>query len=117
MTASADLTTRLWDATTGQPIAPLLENEGPVVELAFSANGQVITARTDHSIQTFARLTGQAGVKPLGPPWQPRQSIEEFWLPMTRRVMTLRREGIRSLSVRVMALSPDGRKVLATCEE
>ena len=116
VTASADLTTRLWDATTGQPIAPLLENEGPVVELAFSVNGQVIAARTADSVRTFARLNGQAGVKPLGPPLQ-RRVYDSEWAADDQGVVTLRREGIRSWNVRVMALSPDGRKVLATCEE
>ncbi len=115
VTASADKTTRLWDATTGQGIAPLMENEGPVVELAFSANGKVIAARTEDSVRTFTSLNGEAGVKPLGPPWQPRVSISEWgwedWVGMR-----LKFEGIRPEHVEVMALSADGRKVLATCE-
>jgi WD40 repeat protein len=116
VTASADKTARLWDATTGQATAPLLENEGPVVELAFSADGKVIAARTADSVRTFARLNGQAGVKPLGPPWQ-RRVYDSEWEADDKGVVTLRQEGMRSLNVRVMALSPDGRKVLATCEE
>ena len=115
VTAGDDRTTRLWDATTGRPIAPLLENEGPVVEVAFSADGGVIAVRTAHSIRTFARFAGQSGVKPLGPPWEPRNSEAE-WVSDGRAVVTLKPERIRPLHVEVMALSPDGRKLMATCE-
>ena len=98
VTASADMTTRLWDATTGRPIAPLLENEGPVVQLAFMADDRVIAARTADSVRTFARLAGQSGVKPLGPPWQPRVSDAEWGYDDLAGV-TLKRGGNRPLRV------------------
>ena len=114
VTASADKTTRLWDAATGQAFAPLLENEEPALEVAFSADSQTIAIRTAHSVRTFARLSGQGGAKLLGPPWQPRESKANWGFE--DGAVKLQREGIRTLGVGVMALSPDGTRVLATCE-
>ena len=49
VTASADNTSRVWDATTGQPIAPPMEHKGTVWHAEFSLDGRsVLTASADH---------------------------------------------------------------------
>ena len=46
MTASADRTLRLWDATSGDPIAVLLGHHAEVLGAAFAAQGSLLVSRS-----------------------------------------------------------------------
>jgi WD40 repeat protein len=59
VTASADKTARIWDATSGQQIA-LLRHEGIVWSAAFSPDGKhIVTASWDQTARTWDAATGQ----------------------------------------------------------
>jgi tetratricopeptide (TPR) repeat protein len=65
VTASYPGTARVWDAATGQRLAPPLQHQGGVVHAAFSADGRrVVTASEDRTARIWDAATGQ----PLGPP-------------------------------------------------
>jgi len=57
-TASADAA-RLWDATTGQPLAEPLKHDGPVYSAQFSRDGKrILTASADHTARVWDAQTG-----------------------------------------------------------
>jgi WD40 repeat protein len=54
VTASDDQTARIWDATTGKPLAPPFEHQGRVSSAAFSSDGtRVVTASFDHTARIW----------------------------------------------------------------
>jgi hypothetical protein len=60
VTASADLTTRLWDATTGQEIIALRGHTDMVWSASFSPDGaRIVTASSDHTARLWDATTGQ----------------------------------------------------------
>jgi WD40 repeat protein/serine/threonine protein kinase len=110
-TANRDKTARLWDAATGRPLGSPLDHDEPVEEVTFSGDGRILATRTSSSVRTFVRLSGRAGVKPLGPPWRPHQSVTEW--ASDGRTLIAKFEGVRSEGITTMALSPDGKRLLA----
>jgi len=65
LTASADNTARLWDATTGAQIGEPMRHEDEVVDAAFSPDGaHIATASKDHT----ARLWDARTLKAVGQP-------------------------------------------------
>ena len=85
VTASDDSTARVWDAATGQPLAPPLTHGGEVRHASFSPDGRrVVTASLDQTARVWDAATGQ----PLAP--------------------ILRHWG----EVRHASFSPDGRRVV-----
>jgi len=89
-TASEDKTARLWDVTTGQPLATLSGHTGPVYAVAFSPDGKhLATASEDKT----ARLW-DAGT------WQPVTTLSGH-----------------TAGVRVVTFSPDGKKVATASED
>jgi WD40 repeat protein len=65
LTASADKTARLWDATTGMQIGEPMRHEDEVVDAAFSPDGaRIATASRDRT----ARLWDATTLKPVGQP-------------------------------------------------
>jgi hypothetical protein len=70
LTASADKTARLWDATTGAQIGDPMRHEDEVVDAAFSPDGpRIATASKDRT----ARLWDAATLKPVGQPMRHEQ--------------------------------------------
>ena len=65
VTASVDLTARVWDAETGKPVGEALKHDGPVFSASFSADGKrVVTASDDKTARVWDAETG----KPVGEP-------------------------------------------------
>ena len=74
LTASADKTARLWDATTGAPIGEPMRHEDEVVDAAFSPDGaRIATASKDRT----ARLWDAATLKPLGEPMRHEHPVDQ----------------------------------------
>jgi TIR domain/WD domain, G-beta repeat len=70
VTASADNTARLWDASSGRPVGEPMKHNGPVASAQFSPDGQrVVTA----SVDMTARLWDAASGKPVGEPMKHEQ--------------------------------------------
>jgi WD40 repeat protein len=58
-TASADRTARIWDATTGQPLAVLSGHAGAVTAVAFSPDGRrLVTGGADRAVRVWDVATG-----------------------------------------------------------
>src|SRR6266480_4146169 len=73
LTASADKTARLWDATTGAPIGEPMRHEDEVVDAAFSPDGaRIATASKDRT----ARLWDAAAFKPIGEPMRHEHPVD-----------------------------------------
>src|SRR5882724_4769189 len=73
LTASADKTARLWDATIGAPIGEPMRHEDEVVDAAFSPDGaRIATASKDRT----ARLWDAATFKPIGEPMRHEHPVE-----------------------------------------
>ena len=65
VTASDDMTARVWDAATGKPITPPLAHGKRVTAAAFSRDGtRVVTASHDRTARVWDARTG----KPVTPP-------------------------------------------------
>jgi WD40 repeat protein len=72
VTASADLTARVWNAATGAAVSPPLTHQGAVMSAAFSPDrASVVTASWDHTARVWDAVTG----KPLTPPLQHRHHV------------------------------------------
>src|SRR5262249_44280814 len=85
LSGSRDMSARLWDAITGEPLGPPLEHQGSVKSVSFSPDGRlVITGSYDGMARRWDTALGKA----VGPPW--------------------RHDG----EVSAVAFSPDGRTVL-----
>jgi WD40 repeat protein len=66
VTASADQTARVWDASTGKPLSPPLLHEDQVVSAAFSPDGtRVVTASEDKTARVWEAATGKSLSPPL----------------------------------------------------
>ncbi len=90
VTASEDKTARVWNASTGAPIAPSVQHAGNVWSVAFSPDGRrIVTASEDKTARVWDAGTGQ----PIPPP--------------------LHHDGV----VWTAAFSPDGRFVLTASED
>src|SRR5262245_28292315 len=73
LTASADKTARVWDATTGAPIGEPMRHEDEVVDAAFSPDGgRIATASKDRT----ARLWDAATLKPIGESMQHEHPVD-----------------------------------------
>jgi WD40 repeat protein/serine/threonine protein kinase len=85
VTASADNTARIWDAS-GAPLGPPLVHQSSVVGAAFSLDGaRVVTASFDNAARVWDAATG----KPLGPPLQHRYIVNSAaFSPDGARVVT-----------------------------
>ncbi len=64
LTASSNIA-RVYDASTGQPVGPPIQNEGAIWHASFSPNGRrIVTTSTDHT----ARVWDATTAKPVSPP-------------------------------------------------
>jgi hypothetical protein len=55
ITASDDLTARVWDATMGEPLTPPLKHPCPVLRAYFSSESyQAITVSADHVVRAWS---------------------------------------------------------------
>jgi WD40 repeat protein len=76
---------RLWDATTGKPVGPMLPHSSSVRSLAFSPDGQWIVTAGDKTAQVWDAATG----KPVGEPIIHRGTIARVAFdPNSRLVLT-----------------------------
>jgi WD40 repeat protein/tetratricopeptide (TPR) repeat protein len=95
VTASNDLTARVWDAATGEPATPPLEHNKRVVSAAFQADGRLLTTVADGTT-----VTGDQDVRvwdvrtgaPVTPPL-PGGSEQVVLLADGRLLTFLRRPG------------------------
>jgi WD40 repeat protein len=61
ITASDDHTARLWDATTGKPLAVLSAHSGPVRSAVFSRDGlRIVTASVDGTVRIWDAASGKS---------------------------------------------------------
>jgi len=89
VTASDDMTARIWDAATGKPVGEPLS--GRVLSAAFSPDGQrIVTASWD----TTARVWDAATGKPIGEPLKGHED-----------------------AVRSAAFSPDGKRIVTASDD
>src|SRR6478609_7529785 len=66
LTASADKTARLWDATTGAPVGEPMRHEDEVVAAVFSPDGaHIATASKDGTARLWDAATGKALGAPM----------------------------------------------------
>lgn len=73
LTASADKTARLWDATTGAPVGEPMRHEDEVVAAVFSPDGaRIATASKDRT----ARLWDAATLKPVREPMRHEHPLD-----------------------------------------
>jgi WD40 repeat protein/tRNA A-37 threonylcarbamoyl transferase component Bud32 len=141
VTGGADNTARLWDLATGKPIgAPLLH--GPVTDVAYCPNGKTVLTENGRTAQTWDVATG----KPIGAPMQHQRDVRAVaFSPDGKTVLTgswdetarlwdaatgkpigmplqhqstadMRRRHVLA-AVRAIAVSPDGKTVLTTCQD
>jgi WD40 repeat protein len=127
LTASSDETARLWDASTGRPLATLAGHEAPLTTAAFSRDGgMVLTASEDATARLWEVSTGRlvatlsghegrvesAAFSPDGhtvvtASWD---KTARLWEASTGRVLATL-NGHQDL-VESAAFSPDGRRVV-----
>jgi len=132
VTASKDGTARVWDAQTGQPLAPPLRHADAVISARFSPDGRwVVTGSSDGTARVWEAKTGQ----PLAPPLhhQGRVSSAQF-SPDGERVVTASLDGTARVweartgqpvtaplphkeAVLEAEFSPDSRRVLTASED
>ena len=86
VTASADKTARVWDATTAKSIAPPMRHDDNVWYAAFSPTGTaIVTASSDKTARMWNAKTGQ----PLAPPLKhPGQVSFAVFSPDGQRIVT-----------------------------
>ena len=91
LTASADKTVRVWNATTGAPIGEPMRHEDEVVDAAFSPDGgRIATASKDRT----ARLWDAATFKPIGEPMRHEHPVDHVAFNSTgTRIVTNCNEG------------------------
>jgi WD40 repeat protein len=132
LTASNDLTARVWEADTGKPVGAPLQHRGSVNSAVFSPDGQrVVTASSDNTAQVWETDTG----KPVGAPLQHRGSVNSAaFSPDGRRVVTASNDKTarvwetetgkpvgppmqHQVAVNSAAFSPDGRRVVTASDD
>ena len=65
VTASADSTARLWDASSGKPIGEPMKHEDEVRSAQFSPDGQrVVTASGDKTARLWDAASGKPSASP-----------------------------------------------------
>jgi WD40 repeat protein len=115
VTASWDMTARVWDAESGKPIGQPLKG---VYRVAFSPDGKrIVTASEDMTVRLWDVATG----KPIGEPDRGHSAELSF---DGRRIVTVRDESARIwdavsgkpicelIGVGSAVLSPDGQRVV-----
>jgi WD40 repeat protein len=61
-----DNAARMWDAATGEPLAPPLRHDGTVVHAAFSSSGlRLLTADDDRTVRVWDPGSGELLAPPL----------------------------------------------------
>src|SRR5258705_2963513 len=66
LTASADKTARVWDATTGAPVGEPMRHEDEVVAAVFSPDGaRIATGSNDRTARLWDAVTGKAMAAPM----------------------------------------------------
>jgi WD40 repeat protein len=91
ITASADETARVWDATTGKPVTAPLAHHGSVTAVAFSADRtRVVTASEDGTARVWDAETGRPVTAPLE---HPDSVTSAAFSPDGTRVLTTSRDG------------------------
>jgi hypothetical protein len=86
VTASADRTAQVWNASSGEPITPPLRHNGPVWFAQFSPDGQrVVTASEDGTARVWNAHTGQALLPPLEHSWSVGYA---YFSPDGKRIVT-----------------------------
>ncbi|SIO66812.1 RNA polymerase sigma factor, sigma-70 family [Singulisphaera sp. GP187] len=84
-----DGTAKLWSLEQKDPIAPALSHEGPIRELTFFAESNLLITTSDRSIKVWNALTGELRAELDGQGFQP------LWLafaPKSKRFVTLETE-------------------------
>jgi hypothetical protein len=72
VTASADSTARIWDATTGTPVTIPMVHPAAVIAATFSPDGErIATAASDSTVRLWNTHTGTA----IGPPLRHRDAV------------------------------------------
>ncbi len=132
VTASADGTARVWDASHGRPVGEFLRHEAGVNAASFSPDGRwVVTASADGTARVWEASRGRPVGGPLrhnGAVWAVSFSPDGRWVvtgseDMTARLWDaasgqptgklLRRDG----KVRAASFSPDGRWVVIASDD
>jgi WD40 repeat protein len=129
---------RVFDAASGEPVSPTLRHDGAVMHLAFSPDSRLIaTASADGAARIWDMRTGGPVTPPLrhtsrvhcvafspsarwlatgagpGEPESGPGEVRLFRAPDWRLAATVQMEA----SVRQLAFSPDGRRIIAGCTE
>jgi WD40 repeat protein len=130
-TGSADMTARVWDTETGQPITAELAHEGPVTHLAFSPDGRRLATSDGTRARLWSTRSGESSTFLL----RHDAAITSLsFSPDGKRLVTAAEDGAVRLwdavsgqslapalrhpaAVREAALSPDGRYIAGACGE
>src|SRR5439155_6203895 len=64
-TGSVDGTARVWEASTGKPVTEQLRHSGPVAQVVFSPNSQLLATSSDRTVTIWEVPSGHALSSPL----------------------------------------------------
>ncbi len=97
VTASDDMTARVWNAITSKPLSSPLRHQGRVTSAAFSSDGaRVVTASDDKTVRIWNAITG----KPLSPPLQHQETVDRAaFCPDEARLITTSQKTTRVWNV------------------
>ena len=86
ITASADKTTRVWDALTGRPVGEPIQHGNQFTTAQFSPDGRrIVTASAENAAQEWDAKTGE----PVGAPMQHKDEVRSaLFSPDGRRIVT-----------------------------